>query len=94
MMKYPWKWDPSSLPDNYAQVLKKFESTERLMKQSEHTLSYDMQVKEMEEMKFSRKLTEKEKSERMRPVYCVAHHAVLRLEKKGTPIRFVKVSSQ
>ena len=85
MMKYSWKWDPSSLPDNYAQVLKKLESTEkRLVKQPEHTLSYDMQVKEMEEMKFSRKLTEKEKSERKGPVHCVAHHAVLRPEKENT----------
>ena len=64
MMKYPWKRDPSSLPDNYAQVLKKLESTEqRLMKKPEHTLSYDMQVKEIKEMKFSSKLTVKEKSE-------------------------------
>ena len=55
MMKYPWKRDPTSLPDNYAQVLKRVESTERLMKQPEHALSYDMQLKEMKEMKFSRK---------------------------------------
>ena len=94
MMKYPWKWDPSSLPDNYAQVLKRLESTEqRLMKQPEHTLSYDMQVKEMELMKFSRKLTEKEKSERKRPVHYVAQNAVLRPEKKSTPIRIVKVKN-
>ena len=33
MMKYPWTRDPSSLPDYYAQVLKKLESTaQRLMK--------------------------------------------------------------
>ena len=38
----------------------------------------------MEEMKFSRKLTEKEKSERKGPVHCVAHHAVLRPEKENT----------
>ena len=47
MMKYPWKRDPSSFPDNYAQVLKKLESTECLMKQPEHTLSYDMKVTEV-----------------------------------------------
>ena len=94
MMKYPWKWDPSSLPDNYAQVLKKLESTEqRVMKQPEHTLSYDMQVKEMELMTFSRKLTEKQKSEWKGPVHYVAHHAVLRPEKKSTPIRIVKVKN-
>ena len=50
-MKYPWKRGPSSLPDNYVQVLKKLES------------SYDMQIKEMEDMKYSRKLTEQEENE-------------------------------
>ena len=61
MMKYPWKRDPNSFPDNYAQILKKLESTkQRLMKQPE--LSYDMQVKEMEEMKFS---SHGEREERM-----------------------------
>ena len=57
------------------------------MKQSEHALSYDMQVKEMEEMKFSRKPAEKEKRQWKGPVHYIAHHADLRLEKKSTPIR-------
>ena len=43
----------------------------------------------MEGMKFSRKLTEKEKSEWKGPVYYVAHHAVRCPEKKSTPIRIV-----
>ena len=74
--------------------LRSFESTEqRLIKQSEHTLSYDMQVKEMELLKFSRKLTEKEKSERKGPVHYVAQNEVLRPEKKSTPIRIVKVKN-
>ena len=63
------------------------------MKQPEHTLGYDMQVKEMELMKVSRKLTENEKSERKRPVHYVAQNAVLRPEKKSTPIRIVKVKN-
>ena len=55
-MKYPWKKDLSSLPDNYAQVLKKLESTEqRLLKNQEQAHSYEMLVKEMEDMKFSKK---------------------------------------
>lgn len=46
IMKYPWKRDPSCLPDNYVQVLKKLESTERrLMKQPDHANSYNMQIK-------------------------------------------------
>ena len=50
--------NPRRLPNIYAQVLKKLESTkQRLVKQPEHALSYDTQVK-MEEMKLSRKLTE------------------------------------
>ena len=52
-----------------------------------------MQVKEMEEMKFSRKPTEKEKRQWKGPVHYVAHHADLRLEKKTTPIRIVLNSS-
>lgn len=91
IMKYPWKRDPSCLLDNYVQVLKKLETTEqRLMKQPDHANSYNMQIKEMEEMKFSRKLTEQEKREWKGPVHYVAHHAVLRPEKKGTPIRIVQ----
>ena len=89
-----WKKDGSSLPENYAQVLKKLESTEqRLMKKPEHAHSYDMQVKEMEDMEFSRKLTEKEKSEWKGPVHYLAHHGVLRPEKKSAPIRIVFNSS-
>ena len=42
IIKYPWKRDPSCLPDNYDQVLKKLESTERrLMKQPHHATSYE-----------------------------------------------------
>ena len=52
-----------------------------------------MQVKEMEEMTFSRKLTEKEKSEWMGPVHYVAHQVVLHPEKNSTPIRIVLNSS-
>ena len=94
IMKYPWKRDPSSLPDNYVRVLKKLESTERrLMKQLDHARSYDMRIKELEDMKFSRKLTEQEKNKWVGPVHYIAHHAVLRPEKKTTPVRIVFNSS-
>ena len=47
IMKYPWKKDPRCLPDNYVQVLKKLESTERhLMKQPDHASSYDKQIRD------------------------------------------------
>ena len=94
IMKYPWKGDPSCLPNNYVQVLKKLESTERrLMKQPDHANSYNAQIKEMEEMKFSRKITEQEKRDWTGPVHYIAHHAVRRPEKKSTPIRIVFNSS-
>ena len=62
LKKYPWKKDPACLPgNNYTQVLKKLESTERhLMKKPEYAKLYGDQIKDMEEMRFSRKLTEKE----------------------------------
>ena len=56
---------------------------------SNRARNFNMHVKELEEMKFSRKLTEKEKSEWKDPVHYVVHHAVLRPEKKSTPIRIV-----
>ena len=88
MDEYPWK--PTQVA--HAQALKKLESTkQRLVKQPEHALSYDTQVK-MEEMKLSRKLTE-QKSKWKGPVHYVVNHAVLRPEKKSTPIRIVLNSS-
>jgi hypothetical protein len=61
IMNYPWKKDPSHLPNNYSQVLKKLESTEHpLSKQPNHAKDYDAQIKEMEDRKFSRKLTQEE----------------------------------
>ena len=94
IMKYLWKRDPSCLPNNYVQVLKKLESIERrLMKQPYNANSYNAQIKEMEEMKFSRKVTEQEKKEWTGPVHYIAHHAVVRSEKQRTPIRIVFNSS-
>jgi hypothetical protein len=83
-MSYPWKKSPELLPDNYSQVLKKMESTERrLSKQPAHAKSYDEQMQEMEKMQFARKLTKDEIKEWKRPVYYVAHHAVVRPERKA-----------
>ena len=62
------------------------------MKQPDHASSYDMQIKEMED-KFSRKLREQEKNKWEGPVHYIAHHAVLRPEKKTTPVRIVFSSS-
>ena len=93
-INYPWKKSPQHLPDNYSQVLKKMESTERrLSKQPDHAESYDKQMKEMESMNFARKLTKNEIKSWKGPVHYVAHHAVVRPEKKTTPVRIVFNSS-
>ena len=91
IMKYPWKRDPSCLPDNYVQVLKKLESTERrLMKQPDHASSYDMQV-EMEEMK-----TEQEKKDLFitstTMLFCVQKRKVHQSELCSTALRHSKAT--
>ena len=61
VMPYPWKKDPSLLPDNREVALKRLESTEKRLKaKPELAAAYDQQMKQMEEMKFSRKLTVEE----------------------------------
>ena len=93
-ISYPWKKDASLLPNNYEQVLKKLESTERrLLKNPKHAESYDMQIKEMETMGFARKLTQEELESYNGPVHYISHHAVVRPEKKSTPVRIVFNSS-
>ena len=50
-------------------------------------------MKEMLEMKFCRKLTKEEDESYQGPVHYIPHHAVVRPEKKSTPIRIVFNSS-
>ena len=65
-MKDPWRRDPNCLPDNYSQVVKKLESTERrLRKNPEHVKMYNKHIKEMN---FVRKLSTKEIEEWNGPV--------------------------
>ena len=72
----------------------RIELTERqLREQPDHAENYEDQVKEMEEMKFSRKLMKDEIDEWKGPIYYVAHHAVVRPEKKSTVVRIVFNSS-
>ena len=87
---YPWKRDPNQLPDNYDQVYKKLESTERrLQRNPQYADDYDNQIKELEEMGFAKKLDESEIKSWQGPVHYIAHHAVIRPEKKSTPTRIV-----
>lgn len=94
MVAYPWKKDPRSLPDNREQALKRLESTERrLSTNSYQAKAYQEQMTQMEEMKFSRKLSKEEMEKYEGPVHYISHHAVIRPEKKSTPVRIVFNSS-
>ena len=94
LIPYPWKRDPELLPDNKSQAVKRLEATERrLQRNPEHAKAYDQQMVEMNELKFSRKLCKKEAEEYTGPVHYISHHAVVRPEKKSTPVRIVFNSS-
>ena len=94
LVPYPWKKDPNLLPDNKQLAVTRLESMERRLKiKPEQAEAYDKQMKEMNEMNFSRKLTTDELKEYKGPVHYIPHHAVLRPEKKSTPVRIVFNSS-
>ena len=94
MVGYPWKKDRNLLPDNRSLALKTLETTERrLMKDPNSANEYDKQIKEMTELNFARKLSEEEIKNHEDPVHYIAHHKVVRPEKKSTPVRIVFNSS-
>ena len=94
LIPYPWKLNPSLLPDNRSQAMKKLESTERrLASNPKHAEAYDVQIKEMVEMGFAKRLTKEEDEKYQGPVHYVAHHEIVRPEKRSTPIRIVFNSS-
>ncbi|XP_071946012.1 uncharacterized protein [Antedon mediterranea] len=94
LIPYPWKRDPNQLPNNRSQAEKKLYSMERrLLKNPEHAKAYKNQIKEMVDMKFARKLSDKELSSYGGPVHYISHHGVLRPDKKSTPLRIVFNSS-
>ena len=69
MIPYPWKRNPEDLPDNEEQVKKFLESTERkLLKNPQKAAAYNDKMKEIEEVKFTRKLTESEMEDYKGPV--------------------------
>ena len=94
MIPYPWKKDPKLLPDNKEYALKRLESLERkLQLKPKQAQAYDKQMTEMNEMNFSRKLSVEEMTNYKGPVHYIPHHAVIRPEKKSTPVRIVFNSS-
>jgi hypothetical protein len=94
IVPYPWKRDPSLLPDNKKQAIKRLETIERrLSRNPEHAKAYGEQMKEMEDMNFSRKVSPEEERKHKGPVHYISHHAIIRPEKKSTPLRIVYNSS-
>ena len=90
MIPYPWKKDPKLLPDNRDLAMKRLESTERRPKRNpEQAEAYSKQMEEMESIKFARKLSKEEQEAYEGPVHYIPHHAVLRPEKRSTPVRIV-----
>ena len=84
---YPWRKDPNQLPDNRGLAIKRLESTERRLKRNpEQAEAYCKQMEEMESMKFARKLSKEEQDKYHGPVHYIPHHAVLRPDKKSTPV--------
>ena len=76
--------------DDKAQAVKRLESTERrLARNQEQAAAYDQQMVEMEEMGFARKLSKEDMKNYKGPVHYISHHAVIRPEKKSTPVRIV-----
>ena len=93
-MPYPWKKDPSQLPDNKSQAQMKLANLEkRLMRNPEQAKQYDRQIEEMVEMKFARKLSTEEIEGYKGPVHYLPHHGVVRPDSKSTPLRVVFNSS-
>ena len=82
------------VPDNREQAVKKMEATEKRLKRNlEHAKAYQEQMEQMEDLGFSRKLTEREINDYKGPVHYIAHHEVVRPDKKSTPVRIVFNSS-
>ena len=82
------------LPNTKEQATRRLEAMEKqLSKNPEHAKAYNSQMKEMEDLKFSRKITQEEERQYTGPVHYITHHAVVRPEKKSTPLRIVYNSS-
>ncbi|XP_063960332.1 uncharacterized protein LOC129280086 [Lytechinus pictus] len=93
-VSYPWIRDPNKLPDNRWLAEKMLEATERrLLKNPDHAKAYQEQMTQLVEMGFARKLSDNEVSGYSGPVHYIGHHAVVRPEKKSTPVRIVFNSS-
>jgi hypothetical protein len=94
LIPYPWRKDPSELPDNRDQAEKKLVATERrLLTNTENAKAYDKEMIRMNDLGFSRKLSKEELETYTGPIHYISHHEVLRPESKSTPLRIVFNSS-
>ena len=94
LMPYPWIKDPSALPDNREQAERKLVATERrLLANIGNANAYDKEMVRMNELSFSRKLSNEDLKTYNGPVHYVSHHEFLRPESKSTPLRIVFNSS-
>lgn len=93
--KYPWLSDPASLPDNYRTALSTLKSTEStLKKDSEWTIKYSEQIKDMLDRGVACRLSEDDIREWKGPKYYLSHLAVKNPRSQSTPVRIVFNSSQ
>ena len=94
MIPYPWRRDPKFLPDNRSLALKRLEGTERRLKSNpDQAKAYDEQMTVMVKMNLCGNLSENEVKNYKGPVHYIPHHAVIKPEKKSTPVRIVFNSS-
>ena len=95
LIPYLLKKDLDLLPGNKRLAVNYLESMERRLKMNpKQAEAYDKQMKEMNEMEFSRKLTSKELKYYKGPVHYIPHDAILRADHQvRSPVGIVFNSS-
>ena len=92
--KYPWKIDPSLLPNNRYIAVATLKSTEkRLLRNPLHAETYRRQMNDLLERKVARLVSEDELKAYNGPKYYISHHDVLKPESQSTAMRIVFNSS-
>ena len=92
--KYPWRRNPSDLPDNRSFAVTMLKSLERrLLKNPDHAKVYQLQIEDMISRDVARKLTRRQAEEYNGPIYYISHHEVVKPGNVSTPCRIVFNSS-
>ena len=84
---YPWRKDPSYLPNNLTAPLGRLRSIKRiLLKQgNDSLLEYNKQISDMVNRGVAEKLDVIQLKEYNGPIHYIARHGVIKLESKSTP---------